>query len=150
MTNAWIDWFHIFIIHVNTDSIVMWVTLPSNAGWDCFKTRTLQEILRIQNLLRVEHCAFLEVIRLFQKVGCARNKLSVSHSSTESENHLFGHLTEIWMVCPPLELWDLIVSVLGNISRVSDRSGKPREWWSQTPQVSQQNRCDKRHWCCSF
>ena len=25
----------------------------------------------------------------------------------------------------PLELWDLIVSVLGNISRVSDRSGKP-------------------------
>ena len=25
---------------------------------------------------------------------------------------------------PALELWDLIVSVLGNISRVSDRSGK--------------------------
>ena len=24
-----------------------------------------------------------------------------------------------------LELWDLIVSVLGNVSRVSDRSGKP-------------------------
>ena len=24
-----------------------------------------------------------------------------------------------------LELWDLIVSVLGNISRVSDRTGKP-------------------------
>ena len=28
------------------------------------------------------------------------------------------------MVCAALELWDLIVSVLGNISRVSDRSGK--------------------------
>ena len=27
-----------------------------------------------QNLLRVEHCAFLEVIRLFQSVGCARSK----------------------------------------------------------------------------
>ena len=26
---------------------------------------------------------------------------------------------------PALELWDLIVSVLGNISRISDRSGKP-------------------------
>ena len=26
---------------------------------------------------------------------------------------------------PALELWDLIVSVLGNCSRVSDRSGKP-------------------------
>ena len=26
---------------------------------------------------------------------------------------------------PALELWDLIVSVLGNVSRVSDRSGQP-------------------------
>ena len=26
---------------------------------------------------------------------------------------------------PALELWDLIVSVLGNSSRISDRSGKP-------------------------
>ena len=26
---------------------------------------------------------------------------------------------------PALELWDLIVSVLGNVSRVSDNSGKP-------------------------
>ena len=26
---------------------------------------------------------------------------------------------------PALELWDLIVSVLGNVSRVSDRSGRP-------------------------
>ena len=42
--------------------------------WDCFKTPILQEILRIQNLRQVQHCAFLEVIRLFQSVGCARNK----------------------------------------------------------------------------
>ena len=47
-----------------------------------------------------------------------------SHSSTESEIisldtglRLDGLLA--------LELWDLIVSVLGNVSRVSDRSGKP-------------------------
>ena len=33
------------------------------------------EILRIQNLHQVEHCAFLEVIRLCQPVGCERNKL---------------------------------------------------------------------------
>ena len=26
---------------------------------------------------------------------------------------------------PALELWDLIVSVLGNCSRISDRTGKP-------------------------
>ena len=50
-------------------------TLRNNVDWDCFKTLTSQEILKIQNLLRVEHCAFWEVIRLFRKVGCVRNKL---------------------------------------------------------------------------
>ena len=57
---------------MKTNSIVMWVILPSNADWDCFKTQILQEILRIQNILRV---AFLEVIRLFQSAGCVSNKL---------------------------------------------------------------------------
>ena len=28
---------------VNTNSIVMWETLPNNADWDCFKTPILQE-----------------------------------------------------------------------------------------------------------
>ena len=53
-----------------------------------------------------------------------KKQTSVSHSSTESEIisldtglRLDGLLA--------LELWDLIVSVLGSISRVSDRSGKP-------------------------
>ena len=35
----------------------------------------VQEMLRIQNLHQVEHYAFWEVIRLFQPVGCVRNKL---------------------------------------------------------------------------
>ena len=53
-----------------------------------------------------------------------KKQTSVSHSSTESEIisldtglRLDGLLA--------LELWDLIVSVLENVSRVSDRSGKP-------------------------
>ena len=53
-----------------------------------------------------------------------KKQTSVSHSSTESEIisldtglRLDGLLA--------LELWDLIVSVLGNVSRVSDGSGKP-------------------------
>ena len=53
---------HIWMIN----SIVTWVILPSNADLDCFETPILQEILRIQSLLRVEHCAFLEVIHLFR------------------------------------------------------------------------------------
>ena len=52
-----------FITHVNPNSIVMWVILQNHAGWDCFKTPILQEILRIQNLRQVEHCAFSEAIR---------------------------------------------------------------------------------------
>ena len=53
-----------------------------------------------------------------------KKQTAVSHSSTESEIisldtglRLDGLLA--------LELWDLIVSVLGNVSRVSDRTGRP-------------------------
>ena len=53
----------------------MWETLQNSAYWDCFKTPTLQEILRIQNRHQVEHCAFSEATRLFQLAGCVRNKL---------------------------------------------------------------------------
>ena len=35
------------IIHVNTNSIAMWETLPNNEDWNCFKTPTLQEIFWI-------------------------------------------------------------------------------------------------------
>ena len=49
---------------------------------------------------------------------------SVSHSSTESE--IISLDTGLRLDgLPALELWDLIVSVLGNVSRVSDRSGQP-------------------------
>ena len=94
----------------------MWSTLLNNTDWDCFKTLTSWEILKIPNQFLEEHCAYSEVIRLFQQVGCARKQTAVSHSSTESEIisldtglRLDGLLA--------LELWDLIVSVLGNVSR---------------------------------
>ena len=48
----------------------------------------------------------------------------VSHSSTESE--IISLDTGLRLDgLPALELWDLIVSVFGNISHISDRSGKP-------------------------
>ena len=53
-----------------------------------------------------------------------KKQTAVSHSSTESEiNSLDTGLRLDGL--PALELWDLIVSVLGNVSRVSDRLGKP-------------------------
>ena len=47
-------------------NIVMWEILLSNADWDCFRTLTLREILKIQNPLQEEHNVYLEVIQLFQ------------------------------------------------------------------------------------
>ena len=53
-----------------------------------------------------------------------KKQTSVSHSSTESEIissdtglRLDGLLS--------LELWDLIISILGNVSHASHRSGEP-------------------------
>ena len=53
-----------------------------------------------------------------------KKQTAVSHSSTESE--IISLDTGLRLDgLPVLELWDLIIPVLGNISRVSDRSGKP-------------------------
>ena len=53
-----------------------------------------------------------------------KKQIAVSHSSTESE--IISLDTGLRLDgLPALELWDLIVSVLGNVSRVSDGSGKP-------------------------
>ena len=53
-----------------------------------------------------------------------KKQTAVSHSSTESE--IISLETGLRLDgLPALELWDLIVSVLGNISRVSDGSGQP-------------------------
>ena len=53
----------------------------------------------------------------------SKKQTAVSHSSTESE--IISLDTGLRLDgLPALELWDLIVSVFGNISRVSDGSGK--------------------------
>ena len=97
VANDFVVWSLTCIIHDNTDSVVLWEVLPNNADWDCFKTPILQEILKIQNPLLKEHCAFLEVIHLFhlfQSVGCVRNKLQF-HTVQQNPNHLFGRWIEI-------------------------------------------------------
>ena len=53
-----------------------------------------------------------------------KKQTAVSHSSTESE--IISLDTGLRLDgLHALELWDLIVSVFGNVSRVSDRSGQP-------------------------
>ena len=61
---------------------------------------------------------------IFPMSWMCKKQTAVSHSSTESE--IISLDTGLRLDgLPALELWDLIVSVLGNISRVSDRSEKP-------------------------
>ena len=91
----------------------MWETLPNNADWDCSKTPTLREILRIQNLLLEEHCAFLESHTSVPISWMCKKQTSVSHNSTESEIiSLDAGLRLVGILA--LDLWDLIVAVLGN------------------------------------
>ena len=76
-----------------------------------------------------------------------KKQTAVSHSSTESE--IISLDTGLTLAgLPVLELWDLIVSVLGNVSRVSNGSeidqGNLRVMIT-TSKASQENRCDERH-----
>ena len=53
-----------------------------------------------------------------------KKQTAVSHSSTESE--IISLDTGLRLDgLPALELWDLIVSVLGSVSQISDRTGQP-------------------------
>ena len=53
-----------------------------------------------------------------------KKQTAVFHSSTESEIISLDTVMKFDGL-PALELWDLIVSVLGNVSRVSDGHGQP-------------------------
>ena len=72
----------------------MRVILQNNAGWDCFKTPILQEILGIQNLLRVEHCAFSEVIHCSNKLDVQETNFSFTQFN-RIRNHFFGCRIEV-------------------------------------------------------
>ena len=135
VTNGYLVWSFTSITRVITNNIVLWVILQNKADWDCFKTPILQEILRIQNLHQVEHCAFSEVIRLFQSVGCVKKQTSVSHSSTESEIISLDAGLRLDGI-PGLDLWDLIVAVLhGNTHQSNQEMGDPQKnpTWKKIP-----------------
>ena len=64
-----------------------------------------------------------------------QKQTSVSHSSTESE--IISLDTGLRLDgLPALELWDLIVSVLGNVSRVSDDRGNLRVMITNTTSLT--------------
>ena len=105
VTNAWIDWYHTFIIHVNIDNIVMWVILLNSADWDWFKTLTCGRSGRFEihfwrNIVRLGRSYILSS----QKVGCARNKLLFLTVQQNLKLSLWTRDWD-WMVCPLWNFW---------------------------------------------
>ena len=94
VTNVWIDWFHIFITRVNTNNIVMWEILLSNADWDCFKTPISQEILKIQNPHEVNIVHFWKAYICSDKFGVLETNF-IFVQFNKFRNHFLGRRIEI-------------------------------------------------------
>ena len=98
--------------------------LLSNADWDCFRTLTSREILKIQNpLLEGTLCIFGS--HTFVPISwMCKKQTAVSLSSTESEIISLDAGLRLDGI-PALDLWDLIVVVLGNTTQTTERPGRP-------------------------
>ena len=83
------------IIHVNTNNIVMWVALQNNADWDCFQDSDIAGDLEDSKSTSGGTLCFFGSHTFVPISWMCKKQTAVSHSSTESENHLFGHWTEI-------------------------------------------------------
>ena len=124
VTNAWIDWFHIFIIRVNTNKIVMLVILQNSADRDLFQESGFAGDLEdSKSISGGTLCVFGS--HTFVPISwMCKKQTSVSHSSTESEIISLDAGLRLDGI-PALDLWDLIVLVLGNTTQNLDRTGKP-------------------------
>ena len=102
----------------------MWEMLPNNADWDCFKDSDFAGDLEdSKSTSGGTLCVFGS--HTFVPISwMCKKQTSVSHNSTESEIiSLDTGLRSDGL--PALELWDPFVSVFGNISHISDRTGQP-------------------------
>ena len=116
VTNDYLVWSLTSNTHQNTNSIAMWETLHNNADWDCFKTSILRGNLEDS---KSTSCGTLCVCGSHTFVPISwmcKKQTSVSHSSTESE--IISLDAGLRMDGKPaLDLWDLIVTVLGNTNQ---------------------------------
>ena len=102
----------------------MWVILLNNADWDCFKTLTFAGDLE-DSKSTSGGTLFVFGSQTFVPISwMCKKQTSVSHSSTESEIiSLDAGLRSDGLLA--LELWDLIVSVLGNMTQTAERTVRP-------------------------
>ena len=105
---------------MNTNSIVMWEIPLHNEDCDCFKILTSGDLEDSKSTSGGTLCVF-GIHTFVPRSWMCKKQTAVSHNSTESE--IISLDTGLRLDgLPALELWDLIVSVFGNISRISDRT----------------------------
>ena len=116
--------FHTFNIFLITNNIVMWGNTAKQCRLGLFQDSDFAGDLEDSKSTSGGTVCIFGSHTFVPKSWMCKKQTAVSHSSTESEIisldtglRLDGLLA--------LELWDLIVSVLGNVFRVSDRSGQP-------------------------
>ena len=109
---------------MNTNNIVMWVILSNNADWDCFQDSDFAGDLKDSKSTSGRTLCVFGSHTFVPISWMCKKQTAVSHSSTESEIIFLDTGLRLDGLLA-LELWNIIVSVLGNISRVSDRSGQP-------------------------
>ena len=95
----------------------MWEILPNNAGLDCFKTPILREILRTQKIYFLRN-----IVRFWKSHICSNKKGFRSKPQFHTAQQDAGLRLDGFLA---LDLWDLIVSVLGNTTQTTERPGRP-------------------------
>ena len=113
-----------YITHVNTGNVVLWETQHNNADQDCFKT-LVQETLKTRSQQQEELCAFLEAIRVFQSVGCARNKLQFRTVQQNPKSSLDAGLRMDGISA--LDLWDLVIEAFHSSTNQTNKTTDVRE-----------------------
>ena len=101
----------------------MWVILPNNADWDCFQDSDFAGDLEDSKSTSGGTLCFFDSHTFVPISWMCKKQTAVFHSSTESEIISLGTGLRLDGL-PALELWDLIVSVFGHISHISDRTRK--------------------------
>ena len=101
---------------MNTNNIVMWVILQNTAGWDCFQDSDFAGDLEDSKSTSGRTLCVFGNHTFVPISWMCKKQTAVSHITTESE--IISLDTGLRLDgLPALELWDLIVSVLGNTNQ---------------------------------
>ena len=112
------------MIHEIADGVVMWETLPKQCRLGLFQDSDFAGDLEDSKSTSGGTSCVFGSHTFVPKSWMCKKQTAVSHSSTESEIISLDTGLRLDGVSA-LELWDLIVLVLGNTIQTHDRTGQP-------------------------